>query len=160
MGYTHYWSFNKPGKGRTLEVERAYQRAIKACTKIAQAYQAKATGDERLSGYTAFTSNYGGIKLNGKEDNMHEDFCMREHFRQNETWQFCKTARKPYDIVVTACLATMKFYLKDNFTVDSDGYKEEWDEGVKLARKVLKALIKNPITKRKPKCECGRRYCR
>lgn len=136
MGYTHYWGFKAPIKGQTAKVERAYQKAIKECTKLCQAYQAEATGSDRLSGYSAYTSKYGGLKVNGKQDNAHEDFTMREHFKQNQGG-FCKTARKPYDAVVVACLVILKHYLKDNFDVASDGYAADWVDGHALVARYL-----------------------
>lgn len=109
MGYTHYWGFRTPAKGKAEETEKAYQKAIKECQKIAQSYHlAQPKGScTRLSGYTAYSKTYGGLHINGARDMAHEDFCMREHFNQNKSG-FCKTARKPYDIVVTACLIVLK----------------------------------------------------
>lgn len=92
--------------------------------------------DERhLSGYTAHTKpgQYGGLMINGKGENGHEDFSLREHFSQNES-DFCKTARKSYDVVVTACLIILKHYLKDNITIGSDGGASDWSPGYCLAR--------------------------
>lgn len=139
MGYTHYWGF-KLQKGQAKQTEVAYQKAIKECHKIVVAYYKEYGG---LSGYTAHSTpgQYGGLNVNGKGEDGHETFSMREHFRQNlepGNWNFCKTARKPYDLVVTACLIVLKHRLGDAFSVSSDGYKHEWIEGLQYARKVLK----------------------
>ena len=146
MGYSHYWKFFK-GSKTAAETEKAYKKAILECQKVAKAYQKTATGNERLSGYTVNTKDgqYGGLNINGKGDEGCEMFMMREHFNQNESFGFCKTYQRPYDTVVVACLAILKYRLKDAFNVSSDGHHAEWNYGVELANKVLKRKIKNPI---------------
>jgi hypothetical protein len=158
MGYTHYWSLKKPSpvKGNADQAERVYKSALLQCAKIAKVWNETCTDqgreDERLSGFSAHTQlgKYGGLHINGKGENAHEDFIFREHFRQNfeefgNGFAFCKTAQKPYDIVVTACLAVLKHRLGDLIDVSSDGNAIDWIEGVRLARQVLGLKIKNPI---------------
>lgn len=140
MGYTHYWEFKKPAKGEADKTEKTYQSAIKQCARIVKAYYAVNGG---LSGFTAHTpiAKYGGLQVNGKGDDAHEPFSMREYFKQNledNGGDFCKTARKPYDIVVVACLIVLKHRLKDLIVVSSDGYTDDWEEGLRLAKNVLK----------------------
>lgn len=145
MGYTHYWSFKK-FKGEAKAQEAAYQTAIKQCAKIVKTYYKAAGG---ISGYTAHTAigQYGGLEVNGKGEESHETFAMPEHFGETD-FEFCKTARKPYDVVVTACLATMKHYLGYGINVSSDGRRDDWWEGVTLANRVLGVKIDNPISER------------
>lgn len=146
MGYTHYWSLRKPFKGKTQIVERAYQKALKDCQRAIKAYYSINGG---LSGYSAHTAvgQYGGLYVNGKGDEMHEPFSLREHYSQNENFNFCKTAQKPYDTVVVACLTILKHYLKDQIVVSSDGDKDDWKRGVNLASLVLKKRLVNPLRK-------------
>lgn len=153
MGYTHYWKFRAVPKGQAKQVEETYQLAIRQCQKIIRSYNKSVKEidikhPDRLSGYSAHTkvNDYGGLNFNGTQDLSHEDFTMREHFNQNEGFNFCKTAEKPYDIVVVACLITMKHYLGDLIDVSSDGRDHEWTEGLELAQKVLKIKdLTNPI---------------
>ena len=147
MGYTHYWTMKKAKRGQSAQLEKEYQRAVLDCAKIVKAYYKENGG---LSGYTAHTAlgAYGGLEVNGKGDDAHETFILREHYSQNfrtrDSWgipdgfSFCKTARKPYDTVVTACLIVLKYHLGDNIDVSSDGYEYEWVEGLELAKRVLK----------------------
>lgn len=140
MGYTHYWTFQQPKRGDAAKVEALYQKAVKDCAKIIRTYYEAFGG---LSGYTAHTpiGTYGGILVNGKGDDAHEDFSLREHFKQNlepDNWNFCKTARKPYDVVVTACLIVLKHRLGDRIDVSSDGFQHDWEAGLDLAKRVLK----------------------
>jgi hypothetical protein len=149
MGFTHYWSI-KHLRGQTERNEQAYQRAISDIGKVARHYNKRCeeTGDteSRLSGYTAHAKagQYGGVKLNGKGDLAHEDFVLREHLTQ-EHGGFCKTARKPYDVVVVAALAILKHRLGDAISVSTDGDKSSWYAGVQLARRVTGLQIANPI---------------
>lgn len=154
MGYTHYWTFKHPKGIKAADLEAKYQQAILECAKVAQAYNnALPKGDpERLSGYTAHTKpgTYGGLDINGKGEYSHDSFQLREHFSENidSGFGFCKTARRPYDTVVTACLSILKYRLGDAIEVSSDGRPADWVRGVFLARTVTKRAIKYPIKHR------------
>jgi hypothetical protein len=160
MGYTHYWTFRKPAGIPAAELEKNYQQAVKDCVKVIKEYQKNALGSDRLSGYSAHTKpgQYGGVNVNGKQDNAHEPFTLPEHFSDNfklyvndgsagmsGAFNFCKTARKPYDMVVVACLSILKYRLGDAVDVSSDGTIEDWSEGVLWARVCLKRAIPNPL---------------
>lgn len=135
MGYTHYWTFRKALKGQATKTEEAYQKAVRDCQKVILAYS-KVNGG--LSGYSAHTKvgQYGGINVNGSGQLSHEPFILREHFSENEGFNFCKTAQKPYDTVVVACLIILKHRLKDLIHVSSDGNEECWKAGLKLAKNI------------------------
>jgi hypothetical protein len=157
MGYTHYWTFRRPAKGEAKATEKKYQAALKECSRFVLKYQSEALGDARLSGFTAHTpiGTYGGLKVNGKGENAHEDFYMREHFKQNleqaSSASFCKTAQKPYDIVVTACLTILKAHLGDLIEVHSDGDKDDWKPCRALILLYLRKVYAIPNTIRQPK---------
>ena len=145
MGYTHYWTFNKGKRGTTAEIEAAYQQAMLDCAKVVKYYYEKEGG---ISGYTAHTKpgTYGGLNFNGKGEAGCEPFTMREHYNQNDRAGFCKTARKPYDILVTACLTVLAYRLGDAISVYSDGDSSDWYDGVNLAQTVLRRQIKVHLT--------------
>lgn len=150
MGYTHYWTFKKIPRGKTKEIEYKYQQAIKDIRKIAKKYnnQFEKGDDRRLSGYTAHSLVYGGVKINGCGENAHEDFILREHYKQNldENYSgFCKTSRKSYDLVVVAALAILKYRLGDLVEISSDGDYYELCEGTLFAINILNRKIKCPI---------------
>lgn len=143
MGYTHYWSF-KSIKGQALETETKYKKAIIECQELCVAFQKEFGG---IAGYAAHTKpgTYAGLSINGRESESHEDFQLREHFKQNLESSysgFCKTAQKPYDTLVVACLTILKHRLGDAITVDSDGDSRDWIAGVEYARRItgLKSL--------------------
>lgn len=146
MGYTHYWSFKRDKSKSASESEAAHQQAVKDCTKVLKTLKKEGL---RLSGYSANSAvQYGGIKANGANEDSHEDFVIREHFSQNveQGGDFCKTARKPYDLAVVACLAVFAWRLGACFEVSSDGRASDWIDGVETARRILKRKsIVNPL---------------
>ena len=127
MGYTHYWSVtNKPIKNQVIN-EELYQRGLAYCRRVIKHYQSTVPkgSDERLSGYSAHASNvYMGIEFNGCRGNDHETFVLAPHLLM-ETGGFCKTAHKPYDIVVVACLIIMSSVLSGVFQFESDGLTQD-----------------------------------
>jgi hypothetical protein len=54
----------------------------------------------------------------------------------NPAWAFCKTAYKPYDIVVTAALCYLATVAKTHAPT-SDGEPDEWQPGLGLATAAL-----------------------
>lgn len=61
-------------------------------------------------------------------------------------WHFecCKTAQKPYDVIVTACLARLAECGPRTVVVHSDGEPADWEAGVKLASIMLGRPIAVP----------------
>jgi hypothetical protein len=136
VGYTHYWRVDKT-QSNSL-VEKQYQKGIADCNKIIKAYQ-EANGG--LAGFSAHapSGKYGGIDVNGSERvGSCENFVMRDTFLQNNDFEFCKTRRYDYDVVVTACLVALKNRLGVAIEVSSDGDSEDWKQGLELAKTVLK----------------------
>jgi len=140
MGHTHYIRF-KTSHGNSSRVESDYQKAIVKCQQIVKFYNDRMKmidlkHPDRLSGYSAHTKpgKYGGLNFNGTKELGHEDFVLREHYSENSSFEFCKTARKPYDTVVVACLIVLKHYLKGQVEVSSDGYSSDWYTGLELAK--------------------------
>jgi hypothetical protein len=123
MGYTHYWSIKTTKKKHDLINEERYQLGIRYCQRVIRHYQSTVPKgcDERLSGYSAHTKGeYLGIEFNGSRGNDHETFMLAPHLLM-ENGGFCKTARKPYDVVVVACLIIMSSVLPEVFQFESDG---------------------------------------
>jgi len=150
MGYTHYFTFKKIDKISVLE--KKYQQAVKDCATVIKKYNRDikklcSKHPDRLQGYTVHTKigQYGGINFNGVGSEGCETFVLREHFTQNDGFNFCKTRQGAYDIVVVACLAILKYRLGDAIEVDSDGDYQDWVDGVEFAAKTLKRKIKSPI---------------
>ena len=77
------------------------------------------------------------INFNGKGKDCHETFYItrtaEETGQEDKSFSFCKTARKPYDKYVVACLLLAKYHFAhDDFTIRSDAYVDNWKEGLDL----------------------------
>jgi hypothetical protein len=68
-------------------------------------------------------------------------------------FEFCKTARKPYDIMVCCVLLAAKHHLKARVSVSSDGDLDEWQPAIDLYEKVLGRKAPNLFRKRKQETE-------
>jgi hypothetical protein len=65
------------------------------------------------------------INFNGDGEHGLDHETFRIVFDSPE-WDFCKTARKPYDMVVCLCLISMKNNIPDGFEYSSDGDLDDW----------------------------------
>jgi hypothetical protein len=130
MGYTHYWGFGP------FITESAYKKALTECRKLVRATpvglgNAYGKGQPKLN---------HGVWFNGVGDDAHETFALPKIPKSD----FCKTARKPYDLIVVACLCVLKDNLGKSVTVRSDGDPHEWELGREFASKVLGRQITIP----------------
>lgn len=55
---------------------------------------------------------------------------------------FCDTSRKPYDLMVTACLLVYKYHSPETMALSSDGNVHEWNDAENFVRSVLGYEIK------------------
>jgi hypothetical protein len=87
------------------------------------------------------------VRFNGVGEEGHETFIVLREFEPQD-WQrperglyfdFCKTARKPYDLVVCTCLIVFARHFGESFRVDSDGGDEE--ENWPAARTTCQAIL-------------------
>jgi len=131
MGYTHYWDNNGYDDAQ-------FKDSVKECNKI---IEAKKDILREWDGELDLVIHDSIISFNGNGDQSHESFVVENN---GTGFEFCKTAFKPYDVAVVACLSILTHKL-DNFEPRSDGTKDEWQEGVDLAREITGLDIKNPI---------------
>lgn len=105
------------------------------------------------------------IAFNGVGEDAHETFVIdrrRAVLSEDDKrsgiqrgWSFCKTARKPYDAAVTACLAYLESIHR--FEVTSDGDERDWELGVRIARRALPHLANQiQVPARVRDTECAR----
>lgn len=155
LGYTHYWTQTRDFDETTMgDIAAAVRRIIR--TAEGRCFEGsypdkpvKICGHDG-SGAPELTKDH--ISFNGQgPDFDHETFYIpakRELPYDGASpdrlgWAFCKTARKPYDVVVVACLT---FLQSDyGFEVSSDGDVNEWEAGVKLAEEALGRSFANPM---------------
>lgn len=145
MGYTHYW--RRPVGTEDREKFRELGTDIKRILEEAENQQIRIAGPSGV-GNPEFNEQY--IGFNGRGPKLdHESFvwtCATErppyydHYSKpadEPVFDFCKTARKPYDAVVTASLIRAKHIYGDQVHVSSDGSWDEWAEGRALYEKVF-----------------------
>lgn len=118
MGYTHYWRSLKPTK-ELAEITKEIIRisGVKIC-------------NEDGTGKPIVEEDY--IGLNGTEEN---DQCHESFYISNKVddFNFCKTARKPYDKVVVAILVgAIDLEVPGCESITSDGDVNDWKDGIKL----------------------------
>jgi hypothetical protein len=117
MGYTHYFQLHsEPTQTRWQTFTSGVNSIIKA---------------SEIPLETTITNSR--IALNGIGKDSHETFYIQ---RGDITWNFCKTARKDYDEVVTAILILAR-YLFPDFSLSSDGEWNEWRIGRELFARAM-----------------------
>ena len=83
------------------------------------------------------------IRFNGWKDEGHETFLVTREMPdwsidKSSSFDFCKTARKPYDLAVCLVLLSMSRHAPKSFKVSSDG---DWDGDWTEARDVYSKLF-------------------
>ena len=128
MGYTHYYHVPKDFYDAEWEnfisLCLKFIRKLPSEIKIAREYDDVDTEPE-------FNEKY--VRFNGIEKEGHETFVVLK--KGNSDFNFCKTARKPYDLMVCACLIALK-YCVPHVKVNSDGEAEDWEEAFKFFNEV------------------------
>jgi hypothetical protein len=145
MGYTHDWKQGDFTKAEWADIKRdvavILQKAMEEGVTIGDAF-----GEV---GAVFRTEAWGeDIAFNGFGDESCETFWIGQKRAPLESWQtpaqrgraFCKTARRPYDVAVTACLCYLESVYPKKLQADSDGGVEDWQEGLALARRALPRL--------------------
>ena len=123
MGYTHYWEF----KAAPKDLENGAEKWNKAVETIKSGLKAvKEMGIEICNGVGKDKPIINGkeIIFNGTEKGGldHETFYIP--FNAGG-WNFCKTARKPYDLLVCIALLAFKEAFGEDFSYSSDGVTRE-----------------------------------
>lgn len=155
MGYTHYWNFKK----NPIEIENGkekFKKAVnmlkKAITKIpseieVNVYDWKTRETKKImvplklaggdgTGEPIFNDTL--VCFNGLYDKTNDyshETCYIA-LDSDEEFNFCKTARKPYDVVVCLALLAFKKAFGGDFSYSSDG--DMTDEGWSMASKIIK----------------------
>ena len=149
MGYTHYW-----------------ERKVSDDTKIQ--YGKLALDAKKIVDYArthgVSIGNWDGEILNGDEwsesrfdfngyrDEAHETFVWQAvvgepTYMNNDgySFDFCKTAWKPYDKIVTAILCRAKYHYGNSIKISSDGSWDEWTSGRDLYEEIFGEAAECPF---------------
>ena len=131
MGYTHYWSHSKVDQ-KNFDALAKDVKAILKKTKVEVRFEYDDSSPPKVDDES--------IQFNGVGNEGHETFILTPKAVE---FEFCKTARKPYDEVVTACLLAAADHIPD-ISIRSDGIWAEWEDGRALYEKVTKRKAKRP----------------
>jgi hypothetical protein len=120
MGYTHGWAQTRP----FTDLEwAAVRRDISRICRLAGAFL-------QLSGPAP---GNGPLVVDGIGEDGYETFRLCQNGREHA---FCKTERRPFDVVVTASLCYLAS-VWGNYDVHGDGNEEDFAAGLALARQAL-----------------------
>ena len=153
MGYTHYWTFhrNKTKDNTNFakaveEIKKIYANLPKR-TKSAGGYYANhhvKIMDGVGKGVPEFTATSVCFNGNAKNGTDHETFSI--DFNIDTGWNFCKTARKPYDLLVCCSLIAFAMNLgKTIFTFSSDGNVDDWQPAIHLYEEITGKTVPKEI---------------
>jgi hypothetical protein len=117
MGYTHYF------QQHSTPTQTHWDTFTSGVNSIIKASDVKV---QKLV-------NKSHIAINGVGKDEYETFYLE---LGSVRWNFCKTARKDYDEVVTAILILARYVFPD-FSLSSDGTWSEWRIGRELFAKAM-----------------------
>jgi len=138
MGYTHYYSFEPNKVQNTETLRKKFKKASKQIKSFAQWLPNKGIAIKGGLGEGKPIFNETEIWFNGdaSEGFDHETFSI--HWSRPNLMgkynDFCKTARKPYDLLVCFALLTFAEVFPEVFSFSSDGDMEdsEWQQAVEF----------------------------
>lgn len=144
MGYTHYWNNGTELSQATWNLFVADAKKLSENLPATTDTAGGCYSEDQLKLNGCMVSkepvfNDNEIRFNGgSDDDMdlgHETFLIKR--AGMDSFEFCKTARKPYDLMVTACLLLYSHYFGDETDVSSDGLADEWVCASELIKEVL-----------------------
>ena len=151
MGYTHYWY---KVQEIPLELWKDFTEDFNKVLPLFVRYLSDTTDDNS----DELIVDNDEIRFNGIGQNAHETFYFERtvdiknkrfvQYRETNAvvqaqamdtephiFNFCKTARKPYDIAVMCALVIACHHFKDKIMISSDGeINSEWREAVDMCK--------------------------
>jgi len=148
MGYTHYYYVSE------IFDATVFKKVVDDFRKLLKPISDKGIVLANGMGEGTPIIEDNEIIFNGVGELSHETFSLEQKLETVMTrgdgtqynldphedgkyFQFTKTARKPYDIAVTACLVIAKHHFGEKIRLSSDGSNQEWNDGKKLCQEVL-----------------------
>ena len=85
-------------------------------------------------------------RLRRQQELGHESMTIHRSNDPTADWGFCKTERKPYDLIVCAILIAFKQEFGSSVKVDSDGGARDWKPALDFYEAVVerKAPLEGP----------------
>lgn len=131
MGYTHYFPQQRAfddleWRNITADAHKAMGFCLMDGIELAEDYDNPST----------LIVDMGEIRFNGFGEEGHETFQVTRH--HNRGFNFCKTARKPYDLAVCLVLLICNHRAPGVLSIGSDG---DWDSEWVKAREIFQMLF-------------------
>jgi len=156
MGYTHYWNFKKNPKD-CKDGSKKFAKAVELLKKCLEKVPAEIEeetydfkNDTTKTVKVPFVLKGGNgqgepvftdvlVCFNG-DASMDYDYetCYLALDNNDYEFDFCKTARKPYDVAVCLALLCFKKTFGDDFSYSSDGNKDDY--GWKMAHTIFNKI--------------------
>ena len=128
MGYTHYMSYKE------IASDIAISKILDEIKELLEENNLmKLITSEDLSIIPIFNKEL--ILFNGIEQLSCDIFLF--DFTEPNEFIFCKTNRKPYDIIVSLVLLSLSNNIQD-FTFSSDGTLEDWNVPIYIYEKYIR----------------------
>ena len=161
MGYTHYWTYKPDNIENTEELRKRFHAAVfiinhayKRIKKNKFIHKGQAGGacDDVPciirgglgEGRPMINESEVWFNGDGKTDMDHETFGIKWYSgSKSDGFGFCKTNRKPYDLLVCVSLIAFKEFF-DNpevFTFSSDGGNEDWETAKDLYTHITGSFV-------------------
>lgn len=157
MGYTHYWKFKKNPKdckNGSNKFAKSVELLKKCLAKVPAEIEGETYDWENLTkkpvkipfvlkggngeGEPKFTDELVCFNGDASIDCDHET-CYFALDNDRYAFDFCKTARKPYDVAVCLALLCFKKNFGNDFSYSSDGNKD--DAGWKMAHNIFNEIV-------------------
>ncbi len=151
-GYTHYWTWHARPDADALRACVADMSRVVETRRGSLADRQDRPGAAAVFVGSRTFADAGDpgpdIVFNGIGDDGHEQFGfpLAPFTGDHPEFQFVKTAAKPYDEVVTACLIVARDHFRPEvLTIASDGTWPDWAAGAALYEQVFGRTAKNPL---------------
>lgn len=128
MGYTRYWDTkNKINNKTWKEFTDFVKKAIELSGVIIK--------DGHGENEPIIDENIVLFNGDASTEDEHESFVIERNGNNEESFAFCKTARKPYDVVVAACLKkALELNIVANVSSDGENDPELVEELFRKAK--------------------------
>ena len=135
MGYTHYYD-----QKRSF-TDDEWSIIVKAWRMISKEAKIYVDDQSKLDANVSKHKQY--FDINGIGDNAHENFVLfKDKGLSTDGYRYgsgaVKTNRKKYDRYVVALLLLINNVAPDAFVVKSDGYLDEWFDGMDIVKNYVK----------------------
>jgi hypothetical protein len=120
MGYTHYFELKTNRTVNLDNVQKAVQKVLDEDSNIIQREY-----DDKAKAVNLVDKGELKIIFNGIGKEGHETFYLDT---KESDFNFCKTARKPYDTTVCKVLSILKYYFGSDIAISSDGLSEDLED--------------------------------